>query len=119
MSYQPQKSDKFTFGLWTVGHQGRDPFGDVVRPGLSPVEAAHELGKLGAYGMNLHDNDLVPFDATPSERDRIVREWKKALDDAGMVVPMATTNLTFHPVLKTARSLATTPKCARSRCRKR
>ena len=30
--YQPKPAHKFTFGLWTVGNPGRDPFGDVVRP---------------------------------------------------------------------------------------
>ncbi len=98
--YKPTKADKFSFGLWTVGNRGRDPFGDVVRPELQPVHSVKKLSELGAWGINLHDNDLVPFDATPAERDRIVREFKKALADYGMVVPMATTNLFFHPVFK-------------------
>ncbi|HVU70149.1 MAG TPA: xylose isomerase [Ktedonobacteraceae bacterium] len=98
--YRPTKADKFSFGLWTVGNRGRDPFGDVVRPELQPVHSVKKLSELGAWGINLHDNDLVPFDATPAERDRIVREFKKALNDYGMVVPMATTNLFFHPVFK-------------------
>src|SRR5262245_19765262 len=70
--YVPQKSDKFTFGLWTVGNTGRDTWGDAVRPPLDPVHAVHKLAELGAYGVNFHDNDLVPFDVTPAERDRIV-----------------------------------------------
>ncbi|HCI80601.1 MAG TPA: xylose isomerase [Ktedonobacter sp.] len=98
--YAPKKSDKFSFGLWTVGNRGRDPFGDFVRPELNPVYIVKKLSELGAWGINFHDNDLVPFDATPSERDRIVREFKQALSDYGMVVPMATTNLFFHPVFK-------------------
>ena len=98
--YRPTKADKFSFGLWTVGNRGRDPFGDVVRPELQPVHSVKKLSELGAWGINLHDNHLVPFDATPAERDRIVREFKKALNDYGMVVPMATTNLFFHPVFK-------------------
>src|SRR5579883_1045746 len=98
--YAPKKEDRFSFGLWTVGNQGRDPFGDFVRPALNPVYSVQKLSELGAWGINLHDNDLVPFDATPAERDRIVREFKQALNDYGMVVPMATTNLFFHPIFK-------------------
>lgn len=98
--YTPQKADKFSFGLWTVGNRGRDPFGDFVRPELKPVRSVQKLSELGAWGINLHDNDLVPFDATPAEHARIVREFKQALNDYGMVVPMATTNLFFHPVFK-------------------
>jgi xylose isomerase len=97
---QPKPSDKFTFGLWTVGNRGRDPFGDATRPSLSPITIVERLSKLGAYGVNLHDNDLVPIDATPAERDRIVSEFKKALDNTGMKVPMATTNLFYDPVFK-------------------
>jgi len=98
--YTPSKSDKFTFGLWTVGNPGRDPFGDAVRPKISAVRIVEKLAELGAYGVNLHDNDLIPFDATPSERDKIVSEFKKALQDHDMKVPMATTNLFTHPVFK-------------------
>src|SRR6476661_8299760 len=95
MSYTPTAKNKFTFGLWTVGNLGRDPFGEPVRPALSPVEIVHLLGEVGAYGVNFHDNDLVPIDATTAERDRIVREFKAALKETGLVVPMATTNLFF------------------------
>ncbi len=98
--YAPRKEDKFSFGLWTVGNRGRDPFGDFVRPALDPVYSVKRLSQLGAWGINLHDNDLVPIDATAAERDRIVREFKQALNDYGMVVPMATTNLFYHPVFK-------------------
>jgi len=99
-NYRPQPEHKFTFGLWTVGNRGRDPFGDATRPSLSPVKIVRELSRLGAYGVNLHDNDLVPIDAKPQERDRIVREFQKALHDHGMKVPMATTNLFYDPVFK-------------------
>ncbi|GAC1556393.1 MAG: xylose isomerase [Ktedonobacteraceae bacterium] len=99
-AYTPKKEDKFSFGLWTVGNQGRDPFGDAVRPPLDPVYSVKKLSQLGAWGISLHDNDLVPFNATAMERDRIVREFKQALTDYGMVVPMATTNLFFHPIFK-------------------
>ena len=97
---EPKPEHKFTFGLWTVGNRGRDPFGDATRPSLSPATIVERLSKLGAYGVNLHDNDLVPIDASAAERDRIVSEFKKALDDHGMKVPMATTNLFYDPVFK-------------------
>src|SRR5438128_11999170 len=99
-NYQPKPEHKFTFALWTVGNRGRDPFGDATRPTLPPIKIVKELSRLGAYGVNLHDNDLVPIDATPQERDATVREFKKALADHGMKVPMATTNLFYYSVLK-------------------
>lgn len=98
--FQPTAADRFTFGLWTVSNIGRDPFGDAVRNPVPPVEIVRRLGALGAYGVNLHDNDLVPFGASASERDRIVKEFKAALSESGLRVPMATTNLFFHPVFK-------------------
>jgi xylose isomerase len=98
--YQPKPEHKFTFGLWTVGSIGRDPFGGPVREPLSPVEIVHLLAEVGAYGVNFHDNDLVPIDATPAERDRIVADFKKALQATGLVVPMATTNLFNDPAFK-------------------
>jgi len=98
--YNPQPEHKFTFGLWTVGSVGRDPFGEPVRAPLSPVELVHLLAEVGAYGVNFHDNDLVPIDATPAERDRIVADFKKALTETGLVVPMATTNLFGDPAFK-------------------
>jgi xylose isomerase len=98
--YQTKPEHKFTFGLWTVGNVGRDPFGEPVRTARSPVELVHLLGEVGAYGVNFHDNDLVPIDATTSERGQIVREFKKALKETGLVVPMATTNLFSDPAFK-------------------
>ncbi len=98
--FTPKKDDKFTFGLWTVGNRGRDPFGDAVRNTISPTRIVQKLSELGAYGVNLHDNDLVPMDATPAERDRIVRDFQQALKDHNMQVPMATVNLFYHPVFK-------------------
>jgi xylose isomerase len=100
MNLTPTPADKFTFGLWTVGNRGRDPFGEFVRPPLDAVTAVHKLAELGAWGVNFHDNDLVPIDATHADRDRIVREFRRALDTTGMTVPMATTNLFFDPVFK-------------------
>ena len=79
--YQPKPEHKFSFGLWTVGNRGRDPFGEPVRPILPPVEVANLLAEVGAWGVNLHDNDLVPIDATPAERDAIVSEFQKACAD--------------------------------------
>ena len=98
--YRPRPEDKFTFGLWTVGNPGRDPFGEPTRPRLEPTYIVERLAALGAWGVNLHDNDLVPIGATARERDAIVREFKRALDDHGLVVPMATTNLFSDPVFK-------------------
>ena len=92
--------NKFTFGLWTVGNPGRDPFGEPVRPPMSPVEIVHLLADVGAMGVNFHDNDLVPITATPAEHDRIVKDFKKALADTGLKVPMATTNLFTDPAFK-------------------
>jgi len=100
MTWHPTPADRFTFGLWTVGNRGRDPFGDFVRPTLDPCESVRRLGQLGAFGVNFHDNDLVPIDATPTDRDRIVRDFRRALESSGMTVPMATTNLFSDPVFK-------------------
>ncbi|MCI0698029.1 xylose isomerase [candidate division KSB1 bacterium] len=109
-NYQPKPEHKFTFGLWTVGNPGRDPFGLPVRPTLSPVEIVHLLAEVGAYGVNFHDNDLVPIDATPVERDRIVRDFKNALKATGVVVPMATTNLFGDPIFKDGAFTSNDPK---------
>ena len=109
-NYTPKPEHKFTFGLWTVGSVGRDPFGEPVRPPLSPVELVHLLADVGAYGVNFHDNDLVPIDATPAQRDKIVAEFKKALDDTGIVVPMATTNLFGDPAFKDGAFTANDPR---------
>lgn len=96
----PTPADKFTFGLWTVGWQARDPFGDATRPAMDPVHALTKLHELGAYGVNFHDDDLVPFGSDDAERDRIIQRFKQALADTGMKVPMLTTNLFTHPVFK-------------------
>ncbi len=99
-AFTPKPEHKFTFGLWTVRNVGRDPFGAPVRASKTPVELVHLLADVGAYGVNFHDNDLVPIDASPSERDRIIRDFKAALKETGLVVPMATTNLFYDPVFK-------------------
>lgn len=98
--YQPKREDKFSFGLWTVGNVGRDPFGEPTRKVPSPVQLVEMLGELGVYGVNFHDNDLVPIDATAQQRRQIVKEFRKALADAGVCVPMATTNLFSDPLFK-------------------
>lgn len=98
--YSPRPEHKFTFGLWTVGNVGRDPFGGPVREPKTPAELVYLIGEVGAYGVNFHDNDLIPINATPTERDKILKEFKKALADTGLVVPMATTNLFGDPIFK-------------------
>lgn len=109
-NYVPEPEDKFTFGLWTVGNRGRDPFGSEVRPAKEPIELVHMLAKVGAYGVNFHDNDLVPIDATNSERKHIVKYFKTALAVTGLCVPMATTNLFSDPVFKDGAFTANDPK---------
>ncbi|WP_405143265.1 xylose isomerase [Sphaerisporangium sp. NBC_01403] len=96
-AYAPTKEDKFTFGLWTVGWQARDPFGDASRAPLDPVVAVHRLAELGAYGVTFHDDDLL---ATEPDRDKAIENFKRALSETGLKVPMATTNLFTHPVFK-------------------
>ncbi|MEN6481560.1 MAG: TIM barrel protein, partial [Anaerolineaceae bacterium] len=99
-TYQPKSEDKFTFGLWTVGNRGRDPFGCETRGVKTPAEIVYMLGEVGAYGVNFHDNDLIPIDATSAETEAIKNEFRKALIDTGLVVPMATTNLFYDPIFK-------------------
>jgi xylose isomerase len=96
----PRPEDLFSFGLWTVGWQARDPFGDATRAPLDPVEAVHRLAELGAYGVTFHDDDLVPFGADDDTRAKRTAAFRAALDATGLVVPMATTNLFAHPVFK-------------------
>lgn len=108
--YITKPEHKFTFGLWTVGNVGRDPFGGPVRDPKSPVELVHLLAEVGAYGVNFHDNDLVPIDATPAERDRLVRDFKAALKETGLVVPMATINLFGDPIFKDGAFTSNDPK---------
>ncbi|MBN2392745.1 MAG: xylose isomerase, partial [Anaerolineae bacterium] len=98
--YQPKPEHKFTFGLWTVGNPGGDAFGEDVRSQLSPADLVYLLGEVGAYGVNFHDNDLIPIDATPAKRASILKAFKKALANTGLKVPMATTNLFADPVFK-------------------
>jgi len=107
--YEPKPEHKFSFGLWTVGNVGRDPFGEPTRAALTPVQIVHLLAEVGAWGVNFHDNDLVPIDATPAERDQIVRDFKAALAATGIVVPMATTNLFSHPIFKDGAFTANDP----------
>jgi xylose isomerase len=100
MSLTPTPADKFTFGLWTVGWQARDPFGDATRGALDPVRTVNELAARGAYGVTFHDDDLIPFGSDDTSRRGHIDRFKKALDETGMKVPMATTNLFSHPVFK-------------------
>ncbi|MEH0405992.1 xylose isomerase [[Kitasatospora] papulosa] len=98
--FTPTPADRFTFGLWTVGWRGNDPFGDATRPVLDPVESVERLAELGAHGVTFHDDDLIPFGSDERERARLVGRFKDALERTGMKVPMATTNLFTHPVFK-------------------
>jgi xylose isomerase len=98
--YTPKPEHKFTFGLWTVGNRGADPFGTQVREKLTPPQIVEMLAEVGAYGVNFHDNDLVPIDATPSEKAQIVKDFKTALSDNNIKVPMATVNLFYEPVFR-------------------
>ncbi len=100
MELTPRPEHRFTFGLWTVGWQARDPFGDATRPALDPVETVTRLAELGAYGVTFHDDDAVPFGATEAERAQHLQRFRAALDATGMKVPMVTTNLFTHPVFK-------------------
>ncbi|MCG5442941.1 xylose isomerase [Micromonospora sp. NIE79] len=100
MAPRPTPADKFSFGLWTVGWQARDPFGDATRPELDAVEAVHRLAELGAYGITFHDDDLIPFGVDAATRDQHIARFRKALDETGLVVPMVTTNLFTHPIFK-------------------
>ncbi|MFF0220237.1 xylose isomerase [Streptomyces vinaceus] len=98
--FVPTPEHRFTFGLWTVGWEGRDPFGDATRAPLDPVEAVHRLADLGAFGVTFHDDDLLPPDSGDADRRARVDRFRKALDATGLTVPMATTNLFTHPVFK-------------------
>jgi xylose isomerase len=109
-TYTPRPEDKFTFGLWTVGSIGRDPFGGPVRKPKSPANLVYLLKEVGAYGVNFHDNDLIPIDATVAEAEEIKKSFRKALDETGLVVPMATTNLFYDPVFKDGAFTSNDPK---------
>ena len=97
---QPTREDKFSFGLWTVGWQARDPFGDATRPPLDTVEAVERLSDLGAYGITFHDDDLIPFGSDDTSREQHIKAFRAAIERTGLVVPMVTTNLFTHPVFK-------------------
>jgi xylose isomerase len=99
--YSPAPKDKFTFGLWTVGNTGRDPFGLPTRPALSPAQIVDLLGEVGGvHGVNFHDNDLVPIDATSAESQEIKSDFAKALKRTKLKVAMATTNLFSDPAFR-------------------
>ncbi len=111
--YAPAPEHRFTFGLWTVGNVGRDPFGHEVRPPLDPVDAVHRLASLGAYGVNFHDDDLIPPGSSPSEREAVLKRFRAALDETDMKVPMATTNLFSRPIFKEGAFTANDPAVRR------
>jgi xylose isomerase len=109
-AFTPRAGDRFSFGLWTVGNRGRDPFGEAVREPLAPEDAVALLADVGAWGVNLHDNDLVPIDATPAERSRIVASFASACARHGLVVPMATVNLFYDAVFRDGAFTANDPQ---------
>ena len=98
--FVPTPADKFSFGIWTVGWQGVDVFGTAVRAQMPADRAVRKLAELGAYGVNFHDNDVFAFDATPADRDRLVADFRAALDETGLAVTTATTNLFSHPMFR-------------------
>ena len=108
--YTPQPEHRFTFGLWTVGNIGSDPVGGPVRATLTPAEIVYLLGEVGAYGVNFHDNDLIPIDATRSERTAILTAFRQALQDTGLKVPMATTDMFRNAVFKDGAFTANDPR---------
>jgi xylose isomerase len=118
--YEPTRADRFSFGLWTVGHPGMDPFGDPVRAWLDPVETVQRLSDLGAFGVTFHDDDLLPpgSDGSPADRAKALDRFTRALDETGMVVPMATTNLFRHPVFREGAFTANDPAVRRHAIRK-
>ncbi len=108
--YTPKPEHKFTFGLWTVGSRGSDPFGAPTRQSRTPAELVYLLGEVGAYGVNFHDNDLIPIDAAPAEAEAIKKDFRQALADTGLVVPMATTNLFHDPIFKDGAFTSNNPR---------
>ena len=111
--FTPRPEHQFTFGLWTVGNPGRDPFGEAVRAPLDPVDTVHRLSDLGAYGVSFHDNDLVPAGSPAADRQDIVKRFRRALDATGMHVPMVTTNLFWRPIFKEGAFTANDPQIRR------
>jgi xylose isomerase len=107
--YAPTKLDRFAFGIWCLQNRGRDPFGDQTRPEISALDCIRGLAQRDCYGFEFHDNDLIPFGASAAERDRILRDVKKALPDWGIKATMATTNLFYHPVFKDGAFTSTDP----------
>ncbi len=91
---------RFSFGLWTVGWTGTDPFGGPTRQELDPWVYADKLAELGAWGITFHDNDVFAFDASEDEKRERVSRLKDAADKAGLVIEMVTTNTFTHPVFK-------------------
>lgn len=100
MDLTPTPEHKFAFGLWTIGHPGRDPFGEATRPPIPTADFLRGLADIGAWGVSFHDDDLMTSGAPESQRRAELDAFKKALDDTGIVCSMATTNLFWHPVFK-------------------
>jgi xylose isomerase len=111
--YTPNPEHQFVFGLWTVGNPGRDSWGGPTRAPLAADEIVRRLAEIGAAGVCFHDNDLIPFDATPAEHREIQGRFRRALDETGLRVTMATTNLAYHPAFKDGAFTANDPAVRR------
>ena len=108
-AFAPAKEDKFAFGIWCLQNRGRDPFGDQTRPELSALDCIRGLAQRNCYGFEFHDNDIIPFGASASQRDHVLKDLKKALADWGIKATMATTNLFYHPIFKDGAFTSTDP----------
>jgi len=112
-NYEPRPEHRFSFGLWTTGNVGRDPFGEPTRASVDPCETVRRLGELGVYGVSLHDNDLVPFGASAAEAALCIARFRSALEQSGVRVTMATSNLFTHPIFKDGAFTSNDPKVRR------
>ena len=96
----PTPADKFSFGLWTVGWAARDQFGQASRPDLDPFDSIRKLSELGAWGFTFHDNDVIPFNASEDERERLIKKIESTIEETGMTCEMVTTDTFAEPIFK-------------------
>ena len=100
MALTPTPADKFSFGLWTVGYNGTDPFGGPTRASMDILHVLDKLKEVGAYGLTFHDDDLFAFGSDDATRQKQIDRLKTGLKDTGLIIPMVTTNLFSPPVFK-------------------